>query len=51
MTAAPKDFAYYRVPDKEGVYHVITGMWAAQHLEENNAVLTGKRTKYSDDWI
>ena len=51
LTTAPEGFEYYRVCDREGVCHVVRGMWAAQHLEEDSSVLTAKRTKYSDDWV
>ena len=51
LTTAPEDFEYYGVCDREGVCHVVRGMWAAQHLEEDSSVLTAKRTKYSDDWV
>jgi len=51
LTTAPEGFEYYRVCDREGVCHVVGGMWAAQHLEEDSSVLTAKRTKYSDDWV
>ena len=49
LTTAPEGFEYYRVCDREGVCHVVRGMWAAQHLEEDSSVLTAKRTKYADD--
>ena len=51
LTTAPEGFEYYRVCDREGICHVVRGMWAAQHLEEDSSVLTAKRTKYSDDWV
>ena len=52
LTTAPEGFEYYRVCDRgSGVCHVVRGMWAAQHLEEDSSVLTTKRTKYSDDWV
>ena len=51
LTTAPEGFEYYRVCDREGVCHVVRGMLAAQHLEEDSSVLTAKRTKYSDDWV
>ena len=51
LTTAPEGFEYYRVCDREGVCHVVRGMWAAQHLEEDSSVLTANRTKYSDDWV
>ena len=51
LTTAPEGFEYYRVCDRAGVCHVVRGMWAAQHLEEDSSVLTAKRTKYSDDWV
>ena len=51
LTAAPQGFEYYRVCDQEGVCRVVRGMWAAEHLAEDNAVKTAKRTQYSDDWV
>ena len=51
ITTAPEGFEYYRVCDREGVCHVVRGMWAAEHLAEDNAVKTAKRTQYSDEWV
>ena len=51
LTTAPEGFEYYRVCDQEGVCQVVRGMWAAQHLIEENAVMTANRTKYSPDWV
>ena len=51
VTTTPQGFEYYKVCDREGVCHEVKGMWAAQHLIEDNAELTANRTKYSAEWI
>ena len=51
LSTAPEGFELYRVCDREGVCHEVKGMWAAEHLAEDNAVMTAKRTQYSDDWV
>ena len=51
LTTAPEGLELYRVCDREGVCHEVKGMWAAEHLAEDIAVMTAKRTQYSDDWV
>ena len=51
LTIAPEGFELYRVCDRQGVCHEVKGMWAAEHLVEDNAAMTAKRTQYSDDWV
>ena len=49
LATAPEGFELYRVCDREGVCHEVKGMWAAEHLAEDNAVKTTRRTQYSDE--
>ncbi len=37
LTTATEGFELYRVCDREGVCHEVKGMWAAEHLAEDNA--------------
>ena len=51
LTTTPQSFEYYKVCDQEGVCRVVRGMWAAQHLIEDNSDLSATKTRlYPAEW-